>query len=215
MAQVRLGRYEVEEKQLPMVCMRCGAPAVVLRKKNFAWHPQWVFILLLFGLLPMFIVALILTKRMKVAAPFCAEHKNHWNIRMAIGFGGFVALVLFGFARLFVLAQMGRKGDDLMGLFCLGWFLLLLIWFIANLIIMGSTSVRATEITDRSITLNGVCPKFVHALQEQHGPGDSTGRRRRSAPLSRGRRTPLRSAVVTTARHRSHLCCTSLVSRLS
>ena len=76
MATVRLGRFEVERGMLPQVCMACGAPAAVRKSKKFAWHPQWIYVLLLAGLLPLIIVAAILTKRMTVAAPFCDDHKR-------------------------------------------------------------------------------------------------------------------------------------------
>jgi hypothetical protein len=46
MAQIRLSRYEVEANDLPPLCICCGAPAVVYKSKNFAWHPSWVWILI-------------------------------------------------------------------------------------------------------------------------------------------------------------------------
>src|SRR5262245_28530139 len=77
MAQIRLGRYEAEGG-LPRVCMRCGAPATLFKTKNFSWYPSWVYILLLAGLLPFAIVALIMQKKMRVSAPLCDQHKHHW-----------------------------------------------------------------------------------------------------------------------------------------
>ncbi len=44
--------------------MCCGADTDVERKRNFIWYPPWVNLLLLFGLLPAAIVAIILTKNM-------------------------------------------------------------------------------------------------------------------------------------------------------
>jgi uncharacterized paraquat-inducible protein A len=80
-AEVRLGRFEVEEGKLPFYCMRCGEPASIRRRKRFSWCPQWVLVLVVFFTLPGIIVALILTKRMIVLAPLCANHRNHWRWR--------------------------------------------------------------------------------------------------------------------------------------
>jgi hypothetical protein len=56
MASVRIGRYEAVEGLLPPVCMKCGAEALLFKKKTFSWHPSWVLLLLIAGLLPFLIV---------------------------------------------------------------------------------------------------------------------------------------------------------------
>jgi hypothetical protein len=78
MAVIRLEGRGNEQYDLPEVCMKCGAPAAVRKRKTFSWYPPWVALLLLAGLLPFIIVALILTKRRTVDAPLCEDHTNHW-----------------------------------------------------------------------------------------------------------------------------------------
>src|SRR5262245_26714718 len=97
MARVRLHRGEVRQGGLPPVCMRCGADAELERKRQFSWNPSWVYLLILLGLLPFVIVALVLTKRMTVHAPLCRDHKNHWLTRNLIIYLGLLPVALLGF----------------------------------------------------------------------------------------------------------------------
>ncbi len=83
MATVRLSRREAKG-DVPGLCVRCGAPATVERAKTMSWNPPWVYILLLVGLLPFAIVAVILTKRRRVTLPFCSSHHNHWLSRSLV-----------------------------------------------------------------------------------------------------------------------------------
>jgi hypothetical protein len=169
MAQIKLYSREVRGDRLPMVCMKCGAPASVQVPKRFAWYPMWVNVLIFAGLLPWALVALILTKRMTVHAPMCADHKRHWLIRSILVVGGLLFLIAFG-ATMFALAVSkdpgrGQPNDSpFFGLMCLGSLggLLVLIIIAA---ICQATSIRPMEITDRTITLSGVSRDFIEALK--------------------------------------------------
>src|SRR5947209_3408531 len=94
MAVIRLGRYTGEEDDLPDVCMKCGAPATLRKRKQLSWYPRWVYFLLLVHILVFAIVALATTKRRTVSAPLCDEHKNHWMWRQLVVFLGFAAVVI-------------------------------------------------------------------------------------------------------------------------
>src|SRR5437588_10198119 len=111
MSTLHLSRSEAEQGEFPSLCLRCGAPATQYDKKNFAWHPQWVYILILFGLLPMIIVALVLTKRMTVRAPFCDRHRKHWTSRSRIIGGSLVGLIGLGIAFIFLAAAKVVPND--------------------------------------------------------------------------------------------------------
>ena len=60
MPEIRVHKDEADG-ELPMICMRCGEPATVTRSRNMSWCPPWVGVLLIAGLVPYVIVALILT----------------------------------------------------------------------------------------------------------------------------------------------------------
>jgi hypothetical protein len=182
MATTRLGRYEVERKQLPELCMRCGEPATTHKSRNFAWVPPWVIVTIVAGLLPYIIVAAVLTKRMRVSVPLCDAHKNHWRIRSLIILLAFVAIlalvgldVAFGdkdFVAILIIATLIAG---------FGWLVLVAV--------LQTTAIRPTEITDRSITLRGVAETFSDAVlhererrqEEERDYDDRPGRRRRDA----------------------------------
>jgi hypothetical protein len=181
MAQVRLwiDPRDTVISDLPRVCMKCGADATTVRKKQFSWYPPWVIVLIFLGVWPFLIVALILTKRRSVEVPFCDQHKNHWLIRILAGGGAVAALVAAGvlaFVAIESLAPKG-KGDDLSGFLCLGWFVLLLVLAIGLAIYNNLTTIRTTEITEREITLTNVSPDFARAVAEEEAAleGDIDG----------------------------------------
>jgi hypothetical protein len=169
MATIRLVREEAEDGDLPPVCMCCGEPATVLRAKNFSWHPDWVYLLLLLGLLPCLIAALIVTKRMRIRAPLCEEHKNHWLWRNWFAYGGLTGIFFLGVG---VIALMLTWDDPqgqmsgLFGLLCFGLLGLGLAWLLAAFVVQN-LGIRPIEITDRTITLRRVAPEFVDAVREE------------------------------------------------
>lgn len=62
---------------LPPMCVKCGQPVSgQYLNKNFSWHPSWVYLLILIGLLFYIILALVLRKTARVAIPFCHEHRS-------------------------------------------------------------------------------------------------------------------------------------------
>jgi hypothetical protein len=167
-----------------MVCMKCGAEATVHKAKTFSWHPAWVLLLLLAGLIPFVIVALVLSKRMRVRAPMCAAHAGHWFWRQFIVLGSLAALVVVGIVAM-VLVWDNRPGNTLGGYVCMGSVVLLIGWLVLVLILQG-TAIQPVEITDRSITLKRVSPHFLEALEEF----DRAGRAREFRPRPRSPQGP-------------------------
>jgi hypothetical protein len=148
-------------------CLYCGAPPTVLKYRKFAWCPQWVYLLLLVGLIPCVIVAFILTKRKGLNIPLCAAHKYHWLWRNVIGLGGLlgvVGLFVAGIAMFTAQPGSGQRSNDIAGLYFLGVLLLLVVWLIA-LIVGQFTVIRPAKITDESITLRRVSRKFIEAYR--------------------------------------------------
>jgi hypothetical protein len=178
-ANVSLGRYEIEEYDPPDACMKCGAPNTVVVNRTFAWTPPWVIITILAGLLIYVILALILTKRMSVRIPLCPEHKGHWTKRVLINLLCFLGIL--GFLGLAIAAS---SSDDVSSAIATACWIVVLVGFVAWLIlaiVLQYTAIRPTEITDRSITLTGVSPGYVEALREERGDDydDDRPRRRR------------------------------------
>jgi hypothetical protein len=176
MARVRLYRDEVGPDQLPTVCMRCGQPSVVYRRKSFSWYPAWVWVLLLAGLLPFLIVALILTKKMTIYAPLCAAHRHHWLRRTlftGLGLLFFVALFIGGGIAAAMLddARQPRWRDVVLTATYGGGVVLFLVWLITAAVLQAR-AIAPHEITDRDITLGRVSEKFVDAVKGSRDDDD-------------------------------------------
>jgi hypothetical protein len=164
-AYIRL-HVQQADGQLPMVCMRCGEPATLVKTKKMAWFPRWVFLLFLVHLLVLVVVALILTKRARLQAPLCEQHRWHWLVRQV-----FVGLSLLGLAVYvaglvaFFMNAAPPQADQLAPFVILGGMSLFAVWLIA-IIVLQSTAIRAAEITKTHILLAGVSEAFVQAVEE-------------------------------------------------
>jgi hypothetical protein len=159
MATITLYDPEDLDYELPRVCMVCARRARTYKRKGFSWNPGWVYILLLAGLLPFVIVALILTKRRTVEVPLCGRHRHHWLARQGLMLGSLVGLLgaIFG-----TLALTPRNVPDLFFLGVLGG----LIGWIVLVVIVNMGMIRPTSITEDSISLQGVSAGFKDALKE-------------------------------------------------
>ena len=72
MASIRITRYEVQNNLLPAVCVVTGEPTTDVKRHTFRWTPPWVGILILGGVLPYVIVAMILRKDITFDVPISA-----------------------------------------------------------------------------------------------------------------------------------------------
>jgi hypothetical protein len=153
---------------LPLVCMKCGAEATVVRKRQFSWYPPWIWVLFLLSVWPFIIVALILTKRATVEIPFCDKHKNHFLWRLLAGGAGVAVLVgtgVFGYSIAEASAPK-NNGGDIFGAVCLIWFILLAVFALTVGVFNMLTTIRPTVIDNRKIRLTNVSSEFAKAFDE-------------------------------------------------
>lgn len=62
-------------------CCLCGAEGdVVVKSRRFTYTPSWVYLGLIGGIVPLFILALIGQKRGKLDIPSCAPCKLQWTL---------------------------------------------------------------------------------------------------------------------------------------
>jgi hypothetical protein len=169
MASIQLTRREAEEGDLPDVCMRCGAPATVRKRRMFVSHPLWVYVLLPIGYLPYVIVAAIMTQRVRCYTLFCGRHKNHWLYRALFIWGAFVlmiALIVGSFAVVISMeTQLKKSTDAFVGILCFGSLGLMFCWLI-SIPIMQLTAIHPGDVTERRLTLKRVSPTFVDAVRD-------------------------------------------------
>lgn len=171
MSTVRLHRGEAEGGKLPAVCMRCGEPAHAWKAKKFSWCPSWVIVLLFAGVPVYVIVALLLTKRMKVRVPLCEAHQGHWFKRDIFNLCYLVFIVGLVVGTIMIPSSLGvskATQDTLFGWACLSTVLALVVWIVIYAVV-DSQMIGPKEITDRGITLKGVAPAFVTALEGWRG----------------------------------------------
>ena len=111
MAEVRLGKFEMDAERLPTICIRCGEPASVMREKRFQWAPTSV---LLLSPIVRYFLGIAQFKAMKIRVPFCFEHRNHWFGRDLAIYLSLIAIVSVWLALMFwgALTAEKRGGDD-------------------------------------------------------------------------------------------------------
>ena len=161
MAIVRLTLDEAADGYLPETCLKCGQKAEHWVKKKFSWHPSWIWILLLAGVLPFAIVAAILTKRATMLAPMCTAHRRHWMIRTAVMVIGLLAIVVLIVLLIVVSSEPpGRRNDLLPAIFGFALVGGGFAWIVA-MIVLGLAGIRPQEITDYDLTLQGVSDQFA------------------------------------------------------
>ncbi|VTS00328.1 unnamed protein product [Gemmata massiliana] len=163
MARIRVYRDETNGKYFPRLCMRCGEPADRDVPQTFVWMPVWVNFLILMGLGPWIVMALVMRKTMRVVAPMCEQHRGHWRTRKL-----FVWLGLFGW--IVTAVTLGIVWDTLPRashgpLFIIGFFGFLL-WVIVGMV-LANNAIKAVEIRDRGIELGNVNKEFADAWREQ------------------------------------------------
>jgi hypothetical protein len=123
--------------------------------------------------------------RLNLILPFCHDHRNHWSTRFALLWSLFFVMLFLWVAAvpiLFALAYPKAQGigGPENGWSCLAVMGLGILWLIVAAKIQYS-AIRATDITDHSITLHNVSAVFVDALDPDYviaaPSGESTNQR--------------------------------------
>lgn len=195
MASIRITRYEVQNNLLPSVCVVTGEPTTDVKRHTFRWTPPWVGILILGGVLPYVIVAMILRKDITFDVPIASRKKGHWLWRQLFGiFGvlGCIGLVVVGIALANGPGQQ-RQGPNI-GLITAGAAGVGLLVVLVVAVILQYTSVRPKEITDEDITLTGVHENFIVAMEQDRERDEEEEEERRAAKREASREPVQRRA---------------------
>ena len=150
---------------LPMVCIKCGAPATVRKSKKFTWiSPEarrlgwW---------LPLILDLIVMskqTKRQWVATPLCEAHKGYWWKLPLLMNSLAVAILALGVPASMVI-WIRTRDSDLSGDVFMGTFAAILGLVIVAAVI-GKSRIRVEKITDQEIVLTGVSEEFVDAVHD-------------------------------------------------
>ena len=157
MATVTITRYECNRDLLPPVCAVCGAPAANRVRVTYMWNPRWADFLL--------VGPVFLARRMSVHLPLCKRHLRNRRRRNVATLVSVLAILALGAAS-YVCMQLwpGRLDDPPCAGMCGGCVLLFVAWGLV-VAVVDLRVIRASEITDRSLTLSNVSGQFVLAVE--------------------------------------------------
>ena len=161
----RDGKNLVMHKQaaLPNVCVKSGVETNETGiPRKLTWHPPWIAVTILLGLLVYVVLALILTKRAKIRIPLCKQKRSERRTRLALWWFAGLAGLAGVTGSLYLIAT---SSDDMAGLRAVGLLLSFLSVF-TGLLAGQSTSriLRPTKITDTHVWLRGVHESILDRL---------------------------------------------------
>ncbi len=146
---------------LPANCVKCGAPADRPWKRNFRWHPSWMYILIVFpGILIYAIVALIVQKKMSMVVPLCEIHHGERTRYLIIGGILFVAWIP---ATILLNLYMGVS-DTATAWISAGTFLASVVF-----LVLANRALRPTLIDQTHGEFTGACREFLDLLPAKIG----------------------------------------------
>ena len=187
MAEIRLDLSEAEG-DLPAICICCGAPATCSKAKKLFWWPRWTYLFLLIHPMVWGIIALLVSRRAVLKAPFCDRHRRHWTDHSLLIWSVGAGCVLLAVAA-FVLSLVFPVGPDdaIFWGASLGVVILAVLWLVVVVIVHQST-VRPRIITRSEIVVTCVSEAFVQAvLQRDREQREASESRDDAAQASRRR----------------------------
>ena len=160
---ITLTKQQVENDEIPNVCMVCGESTEIRVNRTFQWAPDWAGMLTMAGGIPGFIALATTTREFRIACPVCSRHRDHWSrFGWVCGAGWLVVLLI---AATGCLAGWALDTDRLVlriagASVCGG--VALAVWIVI-MVRMGTTRVRAAKITKDSIRFERVSQAFARA----------------------------------------------------
>ena len=179
------------ENGLPAVCLCCGAPATVRQETSFPVNEirhhagTGIGALIALGFIVGDLIRAANGPRLWLRAPFCEQHRDHWQTRKRLIWGGvasFVAVLLLLIPVVVAATSMGMPYHGLAVVFgAVGFLGVVVVWALVL-----RRTIHKIGIGSDHLMLGGVHEGFLDALEAQ--------RERRGRPLSveggTGRRLP-------------------------
>jgi len=153
-----------KQAQLPPQCIKCCAPADgPPLKRKLTWHPGWVYLLILPGLLIYAIVALSIQERATIYVSLCEKHRASRRMHLLIAWGIFIASI----ACFFVAANVGGRDAPVYWVLAGVFGILIALGYS----LYNSRVVTPFKIDQQYVYLKGICPQFVNqfpSMQPQY-----------------------------------------------
>lgn len=161
----RQGKKIVVSRNVPLPprCVKTGEPTDQFLMREVRWHSQILYLLLLTGILPYLIVALLMQKRHRLRVPLTRERIVRRRLWLAAGWLG-----ILGGIGLFVCAAVFSKPNNDLGLYLVlaGLAAILLGAIVA---IAVSNPLTATYIDNERVWLKGAGRQYLADLPEWQG----------------------------------------------
>lgn len=143
---------------LPNQCVKCGAaPSEPWLDLTFNWHHPALFLLLISPIIYL-IVSLIVAKKVTLAVPLCAAHKEIRKKRLWAGWLLLIACIPLPVA-------MGTYiGNDAANTLAVWLGIVLFICGIG--LLLAARPLRATHIGQASAEFSGACPEVLDAMEQ-------------------------------------------------
>ena len=111
----------------PDRCVKCNDPAEGYRlKRGLYWHPPWVYVTLLAGVLVYVVIALVVRKSATLYVGMCPKHRSRRRTGLLVGWLGVIASIgtcSFGFKQ--------HDPGAMLGLGTIGFFVFAIVGFVA------------------------------------------------------------------------------------
>lgn len=151
---------------LPPRCVKSNEPETSTWRRKLAWHPPWVFVLILVHLLIYIIVALIFTKRATFDFPLSQTWRARRRNALLVGWG----IALLGVATFIagcVLA--GERSTETAGIIVMLGSIALPLIGLAWGVLRGRL-LSPQKIDDNFAWIKGVSPDYLATLPHWPGP---------------------------------------------
>ena len=145
---------------LPPICVKSGQPATQWLRRNLAWHPPWIYVLILVHILLYVVVALIMQKKASIQIGLTDEWMARRRTRMLIAW----LTSLGGIGLGIVAIALENSGPNTQGYIAL--LLPAVLMALGGLIygVCACRLVKPDRITDQYVWLKGVHPSFLDRL---------------------------------------------------
>jgi hypothetical protein len=148
--------------ELPPYCMQTGGPAPYSHPISQIWQPKWVYLLLLFAVVPYFVLSPFIYRRIELMVPFgktiYRKHQRWVNVGIVLMFTG--GLLVVGF----VAGTMGQWLSGPVAMLLVTGVLLSLV----GLQIASSNPIRLNiiKVEEDLVFVNKVHPDYLARLPD-------------------------------------------------
>ena len=170
MATVTLSQHECAGDLLPKVCAECGAPATGTLAMHFSWTPRWANWL--------FVVWFFVMKTTQVRMPFCDDHRRDRRRRNLWFIVLFFAIIAFMALSCYCVTRSPASINVVLAASALAVSVAIILAWIIIVLVVAHRDIKATHITDRSLTMDRVHETFVAAVVEARDRRDPDAHRR-------------------------------------